>query len=274
MSPRRPGRRSPRSRRCANSRDTRRGRPPRLASTPTTPPLAASTLEAELITAQAAAAERRERASGELDLAVALAASAGLARRVTMLAEQLRAGTLMPGHLESAAARSGQRLARRPSPPPRRCFATCTRAAAEPSALAVTSATRRHASRRRWRATAACEQQLDEARAGAHRGIRTLALGAHRTRIGRPGGRRGIRAGAWLAQPAAPALSAVVERARADRRRRASRHWRRHVGSRGSRRRDRDRDRTPRQRARRRTAGRRTGCGLIAPTAMALRCGG
>ncbi len=56
----------------------------------------ASTLEAELITAQAAAAERRERATAELHLAVALGARAGLARRVEMLAEQLSAGTLRP----------------------------------------------------------------------------------------------------------------------------------------------------------------------------------
>ena len=51
---------------------------------------AASGLEAELIAAQAAAADQRERATTELELAVALAERAGLAKRAGMLAEQLR----------------------------------------------------------------------------------------------------------------------------------------------------------------------------------------
>jgi len=54
----------------------------------------ASTLEAELITTQAAATEQRDRAIAELDVALAVAARAGLASRVEMLAEQLRAGAL------------------------------------------------------------------------------------------------------------------------------------------------------------------------------------
>jgi uncharacterized protein (TIGR02680 family) len=55
---------------------------------------AAGALEAELITAQAAAEDRRERASGELGALLVLAADAGLERRATTLAEQLRSGTL------------------------------------------------------------------------------------------------------------------------------------------------------------------------------------
>ncbi len=55
---------------------------------------AAGALEAELITAQAAAAERRDRASAELDSLVQLAAKASLQRRVSILAEQLRAGAI------------------------------------------------------------------------------------------------------------------------------------------------------------------------------------
>lgn len=55
---------------------------------------AAGALEAELITARAAAAECRHRASCELDALLELAAEAGLERRATMLADQLRAGTL------------------------------------------------------------------------------------------------------------------------------------------------------------------------------------
>ena len=55
---------------------------------------AAGALEAELITARAAAAERRDGAGSELDSLVELAAEAGLERRVSILAEQLRAGAL------------------------------------------------------------------------------------------------------------------------------------------------------------------------------------
>jgi uncharacterized protein (TIGR02680 family) len=55
---------------------------------------AAGALEAELITARAVAAERRERAGSELDALVELAEEAGLERRVRILAEQLRAGAL------------------------------------------------------------------------------------------------------------------------------------------------------------------------------------
>ncbi len=56
-----------------------------------------SALEAELITARAAAAEHRERASDELDALLALAAEAGLERRAATLADQLRSGALAAG---------------------------------------------------------------------------------------------------------------------------------------------------------------------------------
>ena len=55
---------------------------------------AASALEAELITARAATAERRDRASDELDSLLALGAEAGLERRTATLADQLRTGAL------------------------------------------------------------------------------------------------------------------------------------------------------------------------------------
>ena len=55
---------------------------------------AAGALEAELITARAAAAERREGAIAELGALLELAADAGLERRATILGEQLRSGSL------------------------------------------------------------------------------------------------------------------------------------------------------------------------------------
>jgi uncharacterized protein (TIGR02680 family) len=56
----------------------------------------ASTLEAESIAAQAAAAEQREQASTDLDNVVELGTSAGVGKRVEMLASQLRDGGLGP----------------------------------------------------------------------------------------------------------------------------------------------------------------------------------
>jgi uncharacterized protein (TIGR02680 family) len=54
----------------------------------------AGALEAELITARAAAAERRTQAGDELDSLLALAAEAELGRRAATLADQLRTGAL------------------------------------------------------------------------------------------------------------------------------------------------------------------------------------
>jgi uncharacterized protein (TIGR02680 family) len=54
----------------------------------------AGALEAELITARAAADDRREQATADLGMAVELAAQAGLAKRVGHTAAQLRDGTL------------------------------------------------------------------------------------------------------------------------------------------------------------------------------------
>lgn len=56
----------------------------------------ASALEAELVTAQAAAREQREQAMSDLAGAVELAAAAGLARRVELLASQLRDASIGP----------------------------------------------------------------------------------------------------------------------------------------------------------------------------------
>jgi uncharacterized protein (TIGR02680 family) len=56
----------------------------------------AGALEAELIAAQAAAHEQREQATGDLAAAVELAAQAGVARRVELLASQLRDATIGP----------------------------------------------------------------------------------------------------------------------------------------------------------------------------------
>jgi uncharacterized protein (TIGR02680 family) len=55
---------------------------------------AAGALEAELITARAAAAERRDRASSELNSLLELAGEAGLEPRATMLADELRAAAV------------------------------------------------------------------------------------------------------------------------------------------------------------------------------------
>ena len=124
----------------------------------------AGALEAELITARAAAAERQDRASDELDSLLALAAEAGLERRAARLADQLRTGALPAGHLEPVAARAGHRLARRAPPPPRADGRAATgrgpsraraRRRARGDRAPGTGAARR----------AACEQQLEEARA-------------------------------------------------------------------------------------------------------------
>ncbi|MCL2418409.1 MAG: TIGR02680 family protein, partial [Conexibacteraceae bacterium] len=55
---------------------------------------AAAGLAGELITAQAVAADSRDRTSDELDSLLAVASAAGLERRVTTLADQLRSGAL------------------------------------------------------------------------------------------------------------------------------------------------------------------------------------
>jgi uncharacterized protein (TIGR02680 family) len=62
----------------------------------------AGALEAELITARAAAADQRERAEGDLGDALALAERAGLVKRAEPLAAQLRDGTLAPDTWGSA----------------------------------------------------------------------------------------------------------------------------------------------------------------------------
>jgi uncharacterized protein (TIGR02680 family) len=54
----------------------------------------ASALEAELITAEAAAAGQREAADAELESVVSLAEHAGVSQRLAVLAEQLRQGTM------------------------------------------------------------------------------------------------------------------------------------------------------------------------------------
>src|ERR1019366_3746879 len=172
----------------------------------------ASTLEAELITAQAAAAERRERATAELDLAVALAARAGLARRAEMLAEQLRAGTLSPetwGPLLRDLASDWRDVLHRH----RELLRDSQRATAE--AERARSDERDAAARVEavLARKAACEQQLEEARAAL-----TAAFASWRARLAEleldDDAAAAALALALAGRPAAAALTAVVERAR------------------------------------------------------------
>ena len=172
----------------------------------------ASTLEAELITAQAAAAEWGERATAELDLAVALAARAGLARRAETLAEQLRAGTLSAETwsplLRDLASDWRDVLHRH-----RELLRDSQRATAE--AERARSDERDAAARVETvlARKAACGQQLEEARAALTAAFATwraelteLELDDHAAAAALELARAG--------QPAAPALAAMVERAR------------------------------------------------------------
>lgn len=125
---------------------------------------AAGALEAELITARAAATERRERASAELDSLLELAAQAGIERRATVLAEQLRTGALAADNwsplLRELAADWRDVLHRH-----RELMRDLRRAAA---AAESARADEREAAARVEQAAvrrAACEQQLEEARA-------------------------------------------------------------------------------------------------------------
>ncbi len=126
--------------------------------------VAAGALEAELITARAAVAERRERASAELDALLELAAGAGLARRVAMLADQLRVGALAADTwsplLRELATDWRDVLHRH-----RELMRELRQAAGE--AERARAAEREAASRLQQTAATrdACEQQLDEARA-------------------------------------------------------------------------------------------------------------
>ena len=120
---------------------------------------------------------------------------------------------------------------------------------------------------------AACEQQLEEARAALTAAfanwraeLTELELDDHAAAAALELARAG--------QPAAPALAAVVERARRTAADERSALATARLRSRGSRRRDRDRDRTPRRRAATTDPGRRFGRARTAPTGMALRCGG
>jgi len=125
---------------------------------------AAGVLEAELITARAATAERQNRASEELDSLLALAAEAGLERRAATLADQLRTGALAADTwsplLRELATDWRDVLHRH-----RELIRELRQAAGEAERA---RAGEREASARLEEAAArraACEQQLDEARA-------------------------------------------------------------------------------------------------------------
>ena len=212
----------------------------------------ASALEAELITARAAAGEQREHASAELDLAVALAGRAGLARRVEMLAEQLRAGTLSADtwspllrdlasdwrdvlHRHRELLRDSQRAS---------AAAERARSDERDAAARVEAASTRKA---------ACEQQLDQARAALTAAfanwraeLTELELDDHAATAALELALRGPAGGSRTDGGGGAGA--------ADGRRRALCRWRGATSrSGGSRRRDRERDRTPRGRAGRRT---------------------
>ena len=172
----------------------------------------ASMLEAELITAQAAAAERRERATAELDLVVALAARAGVARRVQMLAEQLRAGTLTAEtwspllrdlasdwrdvlHRHRELLRDSQRAA---------AAAERARGDERDASARVEAALARKA---------ACEQQLEDARAALTAAFANWRAELAELELDDDTTTAALEL-ALAGQPAAPALTPVVERAR------------------------------------------------------------
>lgn len=138
---------------------------------------AAGALEAELITARAAAADRREEAIGELDAVLELAAEAALERRATMLAEQLRSGAV--------AAETWSALVRELAADWRdvlRCHRELVRELRHAASNAEHARTvEREAVARLDRAAAKrseCEHQLEEARAAL-----TSALTAWRTAL-------------------------------------------------------------------------------------------
>ena len=172
----------------------------------------ASALEAELITARAAAGERRELASAELDLAVALAGRAGLAHRVEMLAEQLRAGTLSADtwspllrdlasdwrdvlHRHRELLRDSQRAS---------AAAERARSDERDAAARVEAALTRKA---------AFEQQLDQARAALTAAFANWRAELTELELDDCAATAALEL-ALAGQPAAPALTAVVERAR------------------------------------------------------------
>jgi uncharacterized protein (TIGR02680 family) len=172
----------------------------------------ASTLEAELITTQAAAAEWRERATAELDLAVVLAARAGLARRVEVLAEQLRAGALSPDTWSpllrdlTSDWRDVLHRHRQLLRDSHRASATAERARGDER---VASARVEDALRR----TAACEQQLEEARAALTAAFATWRDQLSELKLDGDSATAALEL-AHAGRPAAPALTAAVERAR------------------------------------------------------------
>ena len=195
---------------------------------PTPPAVGASTLEAELITAQAAAAERRERATRRArPRGCARCASAGSARRAEMLAEQLRAGTLSAEtwgpllrdlasdwrdvlHRHRELLRDSQRAtaeAERARGDERdaaaRVEAVLARKARRASSELEEARAALTAAFADWRAALAELELDDHAAADAHRSSRDAG------------------------QPAAPALAAAAERARRTRSPTSARHWRR-----------------------------------------------
>lgn len=137
----------------------------------------AGALKAELITARAAAAERQDRASDELDSLLAVAAEAGLERRAARLADQLRTGAL-PADTWSPLLRELATDWRDVLHRHRELMRELRQAAggAERARVVEREATARleQAAARR----AACEQQLEEPRAALEEEIDRLA-GAH-----------------------------------------------------------------------------------------------
>jgi uncharacterized protein (TIGR02680 family) len=173
----------------------------------------ASALEAELITARAAAAEHRERATGDLDALLELASEAGLERRATILAEQLRSGVLdaetwspllreLAGDWRDVLHRHRELLREL-----REAAAIAERARGDEREA---TARVQHAAARR----STCEQQLDEARSAL-----TDTFAAWRSTLGElelddAGADQALEL-AYTGRSPLPALSAIVDRQRA-----------------------------------------------------------
>jgi uncharacterized protein (TIGR02680 family) len=124
----------------------------------------AASLEAELIAARAAADEHRGRATSELDSLLELAAQAGLERRATTLAEQLRARAISPetwSPLLRELATDWRDVLHRHRELTRELRRASADAERERAAEREAAARLEQAGAKR----AACEQQLEEARA-------------------------------------------------------------------------------------------------------------
>ena len=172
----------------------------------------AGALEAELITARAAAADQREQAEGDLAGVLELSERAGLAKRAEPLAAQLRDGTVAPntwgGLLRDLASDWRDVLHRH-----QELLATARRATA---AADRARATEREAAERVELLAArhaACEEQLEHARAALAQAISSWRGALTELAVDDAAFEAAVELG-QAGRALAPGLAACVERAR------------------------------------------------------------